>query len=360
MRIRNKKYYWLLLFLLVIYLFNIFAYEIELVNARIRNWVVTGNTNIRQFDAQGLPVSSNPNIKEEFVSPFYVVHYGLLYSELYNNDKRKNNAFHWRPDSSLKFWNVAPQELKKEYFKHCVEWLIHHIDTSFGPAHFVYDFDWPYRGYPNNYVRKPWWSGLTDAYAIVLMLRAYDIYKDEKYLTVAKALYESSLTAVEKNGSLTKLNTGIWIEEYVDPKVAPDKLAYVLNGMIYATFGIKAYEDKFHIENGYTLALLKSIETNMHLFDVGYAWSNYDLIGNSCNMKYHKIQVALMEELYAITQLPAFKAKAEQWKEGTGNIGLNWVLNAPGSIAKKMYLAELGLLLGCFILAFLFRKKGNG
>ncbi len=359
MKIKINNYHLLLLFLLVIYLFNSYAYQVEAINARIRNWVVTGNTSIRQFNDKGLPVSSNPNINSEFISPFYVVHYGLLYSEFYN-DKIKKQDFHWRKDASMELWNLPPKQIKEAYFKNCVEWLVNKVDTSFVQAHFIYEFDWPYKGYPDNHLTAPWWSGLTDAYAIVLMLRAYDIYKDEKYLAIAEKLYKSSLTAVEKNGSLTQLNGNIWIEEYVDPQADPDTLAYVLNGMIYATFGIKAYEDKFHIKNRYTPKLLKSIENNIHVFDAGSSWSNYDLIGNSCNMKYHKIQVALMEELYNITQLDTFKEKAKQWKKGTRNIGLNWVLNAPDSMAKKMYLTELGLLAGCFILVFLYRRKKNG
>lgn len=353
MKVKKNKVLTFILLLTTVYLFNIFAYEIESINARIRNFVATGNLQVRSFDNKGLPISSNPNVKGKFISPFYVVHYGLIYSELYNENKE---GFHWREDSSIEFWNIPPKENKKEFFKNSADWLVDNIDYKFGEAHFLYNFNWNYSGYPGGGVlKKPWWSGLTDAYAITLMLRAYDVYKDEKYLTAAKALYKSSLKEVKKNGSLTYLDNDKWIEEYVDPKVNTSNLAYVLNGMIYSTFGIKAYEDKFNIENRETENLLKAIENSISKFDKGEKWSDYDLIGNSCNMKYHKIHVSLMSEMYKLTNSEKFKTKEKQWARGLTNIGYNWVVNTKGGYAKLMYLTELFLITIFFI--FLLIKK---
>lgn len=356
MKMKRNKIIWLLTFILTVYLFNIFAYEIEAFNATVRNFIVTGNTEVRKFDEKGIPLSSNPNIKSDFISPFYVVHYGLIYSELHKLEDK--NEFHWKKDSSIEYWNIPPKKSEKEYFKNCVDWLVDNLDTSTGYAHFMYDFDWPYKGYPGGILKKSWWSGLTDAYAIVLMLRAYDVYQDERYLEVSRLLYESSLQKVSQNGSLTYLNDKEWIEEYVDPSSGETKLAYVLNGMIYSTFGIKAFEDKFQIENPHTDKLLKSIETNINLFDKGSNWSNYDLIGNRSNMKYHKIHVALMHEMYDLTKSEVFKNKENQWRNGVKNIGLNWVINSNNSMAKKMYLFELiSLTIGFIIIYYRKIKK---
>lgn len=351
MRMRNSKYVWFLLLVILCYLFNIFAYEIESVNARIRNLLITGNTQVRIFNDKGLPISSNPNVEGNFISPFYVVHYGLIYSQMYN-DELKKDKFHWKEDTSIEFWNVPPKNVKREYFKNAVDWLVENLDTSFKEAHFIYNFDWGYKGYPNGMLKAPWWSGLTDAYSIILLLRAYDIYGDEQYINAAEALYKSSIEEVKLNGSLTYLHGDKWIEEYVDPNANPNKLAYVLNGMIYSTFGIKAYEDAFAITNGETQNLIKSIERNISLFDKGSSWSNYDLIGNTCNMKYHRIHIALMNEMYNLTGANIFKEKKEQWKKGVKNIGFNWVINSTSSIAKKMYLTELFLIIMGFGLLY--------
>lgn len=353
MKAKNNKFIYLFLLIVTVYLFNVFAYEIESFNARLRNFVATGNVEIRSFNDKGLPISSNPNIKGKFISPFYVVHYGLIYSELYNDNR---DEFHWREDSSIEFWNIPPKENKKDFFKNSANWLIENLDYSFGEAHFIYNFDWNYKGYPEGVLRKPWWSGLTDAYAIVIMLRAYDVFKDEKYINAAEALYKSSIKGVKENGSLTYLNDYKWIEEYVDNKANTNEMAYVLNGMIYSTFGIKAYEDKFEIEERQTEDLLKSIEENISKFDEGEKWSNYDLIGTSCNMKYHKIHVALMSEMFKISKSQKFKIKENQWDKGLNNIGYNWIKNSKTGYAKLMYLGELFLIVVFFVF-FMFRKN---
>jgi len=352
---KNKKIGIVFLGIAVIYLFNIFAYEIENINSQIRNLITKGTLKIRLFDDKGLPISSNPNIKSKFISPFYVVHYGLIYSDEYSLNEKLKKEFHWRKDSSINYWNIPPEIKTIEYFKNCADWLVNNLDESTGQAHFLYNFDWPYKGYPSGKLSKPWWSGLTDAYAIVLMLRAYDVFKDPKYLKVAEKLYNSSLEKIKNKGSLTRLNDYPWIEEYVDPKVNSENLAFVLNGMIYSTFGIIAFEKKNSKET-YPI-LLKSIEKNIDKFDKDAYWSNYDLIGNSSNMKYHKIHIALMEEMYKITKRETYLRKAKKWRAGVSNIGYNWVVYSKRSIAKYMYISE-GIII-CMLIFGFYRRYGK-
>lgn len=354
MKKKKYKFLWLFCFLITVYLFNIFAYEIESLNARVRNFIVTGNTSVRNFNFKGLPISSSPNVENEFVSPFYVVHYGLIYSKEFNKSLQ-SDAFHWKEDTSIKYWNIPPENIKKEYFKNCADWLVENVDMSFGYAHYIYDFNWKYKGYKDGKLEKPWWSGLTDAYAIVLLLRAYDVYNNEDYLKTARLLYESALKDIKSGGSLTFLNNKKWIEEYVDPKKNSSDLAFVLNGMIYSTFGIKAYEDFFNKQPKQSLELYKSIEYNIEMFDKGSSWSNYDLIGNAANMKYHKIHIALMHEMFLLTKSPIFKEKETQWKKATNNIGYYWVMNSNKSMAKNMYIFELIMIIICYLF-FYFKK----
>ena len=67
-----------------------------------------------------------------------------------------------------------------------------------GLTHLLYDFDWPYAAYPDGKLKAPWWSGLTDAYATTLLLRAWDCFGDQRYLDTAKQLYSSAISPVEK------------------------------------------------------------------------------------------------------------------------------------------------------------------
>jgi hypothetical protein len=281
-------------------IFNLFAYEINELNTVIRVYIKEGKTAHRQFDKNGIPISYSARL-DSFTSPFYVVHYGILYSE----SIRKQNefsGFHWRDDPSLQYWNVPPNDNEiaefEKRFKHASLWVLNHIDHQHGRAHLIYDFDWPYSNYPSGRLLAPWWSGLTDGYAIILLLRAYDYFQDERFLLAAEQLYNSVLTPVQEGGSLTYLDDHIWIEEYVDPRVSDGKMAYVLNGMIYATYGVEAYERFRSIKDGFSDRLYKSIASNIPLFDKS-GWSYYDLIGNASSIKYHKIHVALLSDILA-------------------------------------------------------------
>lgn len=205
----KKILFFLIWVVLISFIFNKYAYEIFEFNTKIRVFIKEGKTAHREFDEKGLPFSYSARIGA-YQSPFYVVHYAILYSENINHNKEKNNLV-WREDPSLEYWNVHPdlsdKAKNKVYFKHSVDWLVDNIDYSLnGKAHYLYNFDWPYNGFNNNKLEKGWWSGLTDAYAIIPLLRAYEIYGDEKYYKVASDLYNSVLSEYEEYGSLTYLN----------------------------------------------------------------------------------------------------------------------------------------------------------
>ncbi len=306
----KKAFLYLFWVLFISIIFNRYAYDINQVNANIRVLVRTGTFSIREFTKEGLPISYSPRIGE-YQSPFYVVHYAIYYSENMRDD---NKGYHWRNDPSLKYWNVPPDikdiEESKLKFKSCVDWLVDNLQyDNYGNSHFFYNFDWKYNGYPNGGLRAPWWSGLTDAYAIIPLLRAYDLFKDIKYLNAAEELYYSSTTSFKEGGSLTTLSNGdLWIEEYADPRVKNiNNLAFVFNGMVYSTYGIKSYE-RYVNKNRYSNQLTRSILRNVSQFNKN-GWSNYDLLGTPSNIKYHKIHSALLEDL--ITNISAINSSKD-------------------------------------------------
>ena len=133
---------------------------------------------------------------------------------------------------------------------------------------------------------------MTDAYAIILLLRGYDCFKDEAYYELAEQLYYSVLRPVSMGGSLVYWNGLPWIEEYVDPHAEDIETPRVFNGMAYAYFGVLAFEQARGITQNASDALLASIAKHIYDFDMGY-WSFYDAIGNPANIKYHRINWAL-------------------------------------------------------------------
>ncbi|TDB60640.1 D-glucuronyl C5-epimerase family protein [Photorhabdus khanii] len=358
---------YIIIIIIVSYTFNQYAYELDEFNSNVRNLVMKGKFTQRDFNSNGFPLSHSPRIPEPFLSPFYVVHYGIIYSSL--SLEKDNTNILWRTDSSIPGWNVPPPKFNKEElianFKFSADWLLNNIKLFHGENHYLYNFDWPYKGYENNKLSAPWWSGLTDAYAIILLLRAYDYFGDDKYLLTAHLLYKSSLAPANQGGSLTILDNMPWIEEYVDPKASSDKLAFVLNGMIYSTYGIESFENYLNIDKIKRMSenLYKSISSNIFKFDIKNEWSSYDLVGNPANMKYHRIHTLLLKDL--IDRNQHFKNKEiinlyNNWNRSVSNIGYYYIKHGPISWAYyhfiTMYLLSILVL---SIIYFFIRKNAK-
>lgn len=347
---------------------NYYAYEIINFNAGLRVFVSSGKTNVRTFDKEtGIPKSHSPKTGE-YISPFYVVHYGILYSNnIEMNSCKHMNGYHWKRDKSLQYWNVPPETINsndsKRLLNHSADWLIKNINFKFGKAHFLYNFDWEYPEYPSGKLSAPWWSGLTDGYAIIVLLRAYDCFNDKTYLDAAKSLYDSVLTDATAGGSLTYIDEMPWIEEYVDPTLAlKHKLAFVLNGMIYSTHGVKAYETYVAIPQKKHMILEKSIFKNLHRFNID-GWSRYDLLGSNSNPKYHLIHTSLLEEMLKNSP-QEYKTHAGQifqkWKKSAENIGLSYILFGQKTIAWYHFIITvLIIILFPFLLLIKIKKHAH-
>ena len=330
----KKTLFFIIWIILVSFIFNKYAYNIFEFNTKVRVFIKEGKTSHRIFDEKGLPISYSARIGE-FQSPFYVVHYAIIYSENIDYENKSNNKI-WREDPSLNYWNVYPDlnNIKKNEsnFKNSVDWLVENVDYSLnGNAHYLYNFDWPYEGFNNGKLESGWWSGLTDAYAIIPLLRAYEIYGDEKYYNVASDLYESSLTNYEEYGSLTYLNGDPWIEEYMDKNITKqNKLPYVLNGMVYSTFGISAFESLDPVNNkNISKDLFESIAENVDSYNYN-GWSHYDLYKNSNNIKYHLVHTALLKYLIEEEGIDEFETSvnelSEKWLSTSKNPGFYYIL----------------------------------
>ncbi|KMW71692.1 WblE protein [Photorhabdus luminescens subsp. luminescens] len=355
---------YLIIVMIVSYTFNKYAYELDEFNGNVRNLVMKGKFTQREFNSNGFPLSHSPHISKPFLSPFYVVHYGLIYSSLGLNKDNVNIL--WRTDSSLPGWNVPPPTFNQNElmanFKFSADWLLNNIKLFHGENHYLYDFDWSYKGYKNNKLSAPWWSGLTDAYAIILLLRAYDYFDDDKYLLTSKLLYQSSLAPIQKGGSLTTLDNMPWIEEYVDPQANSDQLAFVLNGMIYSTYGIESFENYLNIREDARIAdkLYQSISHNIFKFDIKNEWSSYDLIGNPSNIKYHKIHTLLLKDLIERNQ--NFKNKEiidlyNNWNKSADNSGYYYIKHGPISWAYYQFITMYFLSVLVLSLIYFFIRK---
>ncbi len=323
--------------------FSIWGGEIDQLGARIRALVLTGKQDIRTFRSDGIPLSHIPSTGETIVSPFYVVHYGLAYSRQYENLGSDDAA--WRKDDSLVYWDIPAGSPTLEKFKACADWVVLATTTEKGQAHILYNFDWAYPKYPGGMLRAPWWSGLTDGYAILLLLRASDVFHDPRYLETADKLYRSTTAPFSEGGSIVDFNGSPWVEEYVDPRVRPEQMSHVFNGMVYATKGIEAYEARYpSLRPRWSEKLLASARSNAKAFGTGY-WSYYDAVGTPANIKYHNINTALLKGLTDAEAPDELRFIARKWETGARWPGYFWVFSDGVSYAKAQFLAIFMTLL---------------
>ena len=332
-KIQKREYIFCLYIIWILFCifgFDRYAFEIDELNAKSRNFIRTGSFNIRYFDRNGIPITVDGREKREIISPFYVVHYGMQHSILAKNPSWEDKK-HWIDDPSLKYWNIPPERLNLKQFKINSDWVVDNVVYFKDRLHLLYNFDWNYNNYENGRLKAPWWSGLTDGYAIILMLRAYDAFGDEKYLNVAKNLYKSVTTPIEMGGSLHVNKDSLWIEEYVDPKANSKNMSRVLNGMIYSYYGINSFESIMPQDEPISERLKDSIIKNLPSYDLGH-WSRYDAIGDIANIKYHRINLALIKD-------PQFNSQTTNkiitnWEIGSKNPGFYWIIYGVTNVSK--------------------------
>jgi hypothetical protein len=341
--------------------FSIWEYEIDQFNAKVRNFVVNKKFCLREFDEIGLPISYSARSRTTFISPFYVVHYGILYS----NDLEHPKEFHylWENDSFLKSWNVPALSKYRtfESFISLCDWVTEHVSYKKNKAHLLYYFDWYYENLQGKVIKAPWWSGLTDGYALLLLSRAYVLTGKENYRATADALYESVSSNIKDGGSLLNLPDGHkWIIEYVDTAMESRYLPRVLNGMIIATFGVYAYEKTFLQEKMLSYDLMRAIKAHVADYDLGW-WTAYDAIGNVSNIKYHRIHLALQEDMYQLTGDEYYKILREKWnKQNMFFIGRNFIKSSPSISAWHMlfmYFVGIIVLLVLIYSSYIFVQK---
>lgn len=186
------------------------------------------------------------------------------------------------------------EELQTEDEENCV-WWHSHDKTRFG-------------------MDLPWASAMAQGEGISAYLRYYQITGEEKYLNYAKKAFHFMHTETSKKGVRRRDENGyLWLEEY--PSEPP---SYVLNGFIYALFGIydlyritKDEKAKQDIEE-----CIRTLKDNIHRYDTGY-WSIYDLRFKELVRYYYQknVHVPQLEILYRLTGEEVFLKYKKKWEK---------------------------------------------
>ena len=350
------------LFFSSFWILDVFDEEVSEFNGKLANFLRGNDFALRSFTAKGIPISNFGRLGIKAISPFYVAHYGLIYSNKLTHSPKYN--YLWKYNNSIEFWNIPPnsKDITEKNFYYAVDWILENMSKDVnGVYHLMYNFDWYYRYLKGGVLKAPWHSGLTDSMALSLLIRAYILTNDDKYKIAANRLYKAVILTREDGGSTIVLkDSNIWIEEYVATFLSDSNQPRVLNGMISASFSIYFYEKTFNVQNPYYLAYFESIRANIHRFDLGY-WTAYDLIGTVANYKYHKIHLGLLKDLHLLTNDQYYLDLHEKWGKYSTSFIMRHFYHARPTINSLMslleYLAILILLEVVLIYAFRVERK---
>lgn len=245
----------------------------------ITQWM-TGTT--RKFDSKGIILNNNQ------YHPLGIIHFGLL---SYNHYKLTKDSVYYKH-----FVNQI------HYFKDTSK--VDYLDNGFSLG-LPYTFNF-------KDLKAPWYSGMTQGWAIVFLFRYYYHSRDEEALDLIKKIAHLMLKPAELNGSISKNPEGYtWIEEYPNSKQKPQ----VLNGYINGLLGLKEYTD-FFVED--TMAKRIHDETYLGLkqtlsnYDTP-TWTGYDRKGSPVSNMYIQYEVFEMLDLYRVYGDEQFLDQMKLW-----------------------------------------------
>lgn len=278
--------------------------------ADFMNFAVSGQFNSHRIDQKGIPKVYYARLQNEFYNPVYISMYAFYYFDKWSG---ANIDGYFLKYYKLEYSKIDRLSKKQylEYFINCADWLVNNIKfKSFRQIEYgVWEYNFPWEIYN---LSPPWVSGMAQGVGIQILVRAYKITGNNKYLETAKKALNAFFVEVKDGGVTYKDNNDEWwYEEYAAPNA---KKSRVLNGMEHSLIGIYEYykstddkKAKTLLDNG-----LQSLKNNIGNYDAGW-WTYYDSLGLLANRKYHFINIELTRKLYELTGEPMFLHSANKW-----------------------------------------------
>jgi heparosan-N-sulfate-glucuronate 5-epimerase len=208
-------------------------------------------------------------------------------------------------------------ETAREIFLNNTNWLVgnavSHSKVGNTVSHgnyslLEYEFPWQYE------LKPPWRSAMAQALAMQALIRAHEETGEDKYLDTAKMLLNGFFIEVKDGGVTYKTPTdGWWYEEYAANGA---KESRVLNGMLYTLIGLYDYYQYTNDSAAkylFDLGVI-SIKKNLPLYEYKGNYSNYDILGTTNPLTYHKAHIETLCLLYDITNEEIFNIYYEKWK----------------------------------------------
>ncbi|WP_175552438.1 D-glucuronyl C5-epimerase family protein [Tangfeifania diversioriginum] len=171
-------------------------------------------------------------------------------------------------------------------------------------------------GLPYNFnyggLKAPWYSGMTQGYAISYLLRYYDLTDDETILPIIKKIAFVLISPQEDGGTISTTKEGCtWIEEYPNSTRSKQVLNGFINGLIglfeYCNFFDNDLKAKQIFNEAY-----ECLKTSLEYYDTP-TWSYYNRSNSRLTDGYMRYQIYEMKFLVELFQEPLFDAQMRIW-----------------------------------------------
>jgi hypothetical protein len=151
--------------------------------------------------------------------------------------------------------------------------------------------------------------------AISMLIRAYQVFKDSRYLDIITKAKDFMLKPVEEGGTTVYIESKPYFYEYINEPL-------VLNGWIFSAWGLYDYA-KFFNDDNVMMIWQKTVDAMAEkLPEYDHRdWSLYSDNGRSlANPFYHKLHIAQLNVMYDLTGKEEFLKYSKIFQSYQANI----------------------------------------
>ncbi|MFZ0389478.1 MAG: D-glucuronyl C5-epimerase family protein [Calditrichia bacterium] len=258
--------------------------------------MLSGHSQQFSFDEEGIPIiPSYIDVSDQKMVyyPISIGQYGLAIWNSYLKSRSQNDK--------ARFLKIA-------------DWFLQNRrqDLNLG-AYWLTDVDKPAYN-----VHEPWKSAFSQARAINLLMRAFQLTGKKEYEAVSRKALQPFLRTVSEGGVTVRTEFGPFYEEY--PAAVP---VLVLNGIIFSLCGVYDFI-RTHPQDEISRRIfeegVQTLKGLLPQYDMGF-WSKYSLCQadfhpqvDPATISYHHLHIIQLEFMHRLTGEPIFREYAARWR----------------------------------------------
>jgi hypothetical protein len=242
------------------------------------------------FDAEGIPLVDYGGLIGIRQNPWAIGHYALANYQRYVE---------------------TGKEAYRERFLRCAWWFVKCAKhCSRGDIAWTYDFSFRQPS------AKSWVSCLAQAYGISVLVIAFTLEGDNRFLQTARGAFQLLTRPIPQGGCAEYDEEG----DIIFQEDSSLSIPYVLNGWIFALFGIYDYAVISGEKSAWQFwtDAVRSLQKYLPLYDCGF-FSLYNLdrrtrLINPATVFYHTVHILQLETLQHLTGEDIFSIYAIRWR----------------------------------------------